>query len=385
MVDYYSILLRAVTAPGAGDARWRRGIYDRSRQMLATRMRGLSPQPPLADIATEEARLEAAIERVESELSWTENARTEKAWTEKARTEQNWTEGPTAQRAPLKTATVKKAAAPRGQGRQLSLQEALTGVAPAQRIDDQIGEAAEAPFAGDPDEISGPRRAMWIALAVLVAALGAGGYVFISGKGQKPAPPPQAKNVSAVAPNSVVAKTGQAGTTAPKLAALNYGKNGELAPGVDGGSFDPDEQYVFRRQPTFYRTLQPVGTIIVDKLQRFLYLIQPNNVALRYGIAVGDQCANLAGLRHIASMAEWPTWQPPPEILNRDPNPMPGGPGNPLGARLLQLDDGSSHINGTNAPKTIGNSVNFGCIRLNNDDITDLYGRVKLSTPVVVN
>ena len=74
MVDYYSILLRAVTAPGAGDARWRHGIYERSRQMLATRMRGLRPQPPLAEIATEEARLEAAIERIESELSWTDRA-----------------------------------------------------------------------------------------------------------------------------------------------------------------------------------------------------------------------------------------------------------------------------------------------------------------------
>ena len=142
---------------------------------------------------------------------------------------------------------------------------------------------------------------------------------------------------------------------------------------------------MFRRQPTFYRTLQPAGTIIIDKLQRFLYLIQPNSVALRYGIAVGTQCANLAGLRHIANMSEWPPWQPPPETLSRNPNPMPGGPGNPLGARVLQLDDGNSRINGTNAPKTIGNAVGFGCIRLNNDDITDLYGRVKLSTPVVVN
>jgi lipoprotein-anchoring transpeptidase ErfK/SrfK len=169
------------------------------------------------------------------------------------------------------------------------------------------------------------------------------------------------------------------------LAAVNTGKNGELAPGVDGGSSDPDQQYVFRRQPTFYRTLQPVGTIIVDKLQHFLYLIQPNNVAMRYGIAVGDQCANLAGMRRIATMAEWPTWQPPAELLSHNPTPLPGGPGNPLGARMLQLDDGSSRINGTNAPKTIGNAVNFGCIRLNNDDVTDLYGRVKLSTPVVVN
>jgi lipoprotein-anchoring transpeptidase ErfK/SrfK len=368
MVDYYSILLRAVTAPGAGDARWRRGIYDRSRQMLASRMRGLSPPPPLAEIAAEEAKLEAAIERIESELSWTEKPAK-----------------PSAQ-APRPPAPH----APPPPGKMLSLQEALTGKAPiprpAPRVDDQIDAPADDPFATNPDAASGPRRMAWIALAVVIAALGAGGYIFLSGK-PKPAPAQQAHNTatpSATAPNAATQKTAS-GANASRLAALNYGKNGELAPGVDGGAFDPDQQYVFRRQPTFYRTLQPVGTIIVDKLQRFLYLIQPNNVALRYGIAVGDQCANLAGMRRIANMAEWPTWQPPPEMLSRDPNPMPGGPGNPLGARMLALDDGNSRINGTNAPKTIGNPVNFGCIRLNNDDITDLYGRVKLSTPVVVN
>ena len=383
MVDYYSILLRAVTAPGAGDARWRRGIYDRSRQMLAARMRGLSPPPPLAEIAAEEAKLEAAIERIESELSWTEKPPAPRPTTPSSR----------APRPPAPHA-------PPPPGKLLSLQEALTGEAPiprpasgsaprpapASHVGDQIDEPADGPFATNPDAITGPRRMAWIALAVVIAALGAGGYIFLSGK-PKPAPAQQARNTAApgaTAPNATTQKTAS-GANASRLAALNYGKNGELAPGVDGGAFDPDQQYVFRRQPTFYRTLQPVGTIIVDKLQRFLYLIQPNNVALRYGIAVGDQCANLAGMRRIANMAEWPTWQPPPEMLSRDPNPMPGGPGNPLGARMLQLDDGNSRINGTNAPKTIGNPVNFGCIRLNNDDITDLYGRVKLSTPVVVN
>jgi lipoprotein-anchoring transpeptidase ErfK/SrfK len=84
-------------------------------------------------------------------------------------------------------------------------------------------------------------------------------------------------------------------------------------------------------------------------------------------------------------MAEWPQWQPPPDLLKRDPSPMPGGPGNPLGARLLQLDDSASRIHGTNAPKTIGNFVAFGCIRLVNDDVADLFSRVKVSTPVVVN
>jgi lipoprotein-anchoring transpeptidase ErfK/SrfK len=364
MVDYYSILLRAVTAPGAGDAHWRRGIYDRSRQMLSTRMRGLEPPPPLADIAAEEARLEAAIERIESELSWTEQHATGKVVARKAGVQK----GP--KRAP---------------SRQMSLQEALTGRAPAKPVETDP-TAADDPFTTDPGALAGPRRFAWAALAIVIAAIGAGGYVFVSSKGHKAAPAQQQAQAPA-APNAAATKLASAGaspSTPPKPQA-NAGKNGELPPGIDGGPSDPDQQYMFRRQPTFYRTLQPVGTIIIDKLQHFLYLIQPNNVALRYGIAVGEQCANLAGMRHISNMAEWPTWQPPPEMLSRNPNPMPGGPGNPLGARMLQLDDGNSRINGTNAPKTIGNPVSFGCIRLNNDDITDLYGRVKLSTPVVVN
>ena len=159
----------------------------------------------------------------------------------------------------------------------------------------------------------------------------------------------------------------------------------EPPPGVFHGNTSDNLADQYQRQAVYYRSQHPVGTIIVDKLQRFLYLIQPNNVALRYGIAVGTQCSDLAGMKHVANMAEWPIWQPPPEMLNRNPSPLPGGPGNPLGARMLQLDDGRSRINGTNAPKTIGNAVAFGCIRLSNEDITDLYGRVKLSTPVVVN
>jgi lipoprotein-anchoring transpeptidase ErfK/SrfK len=397
MVDYYSILLRAVTAPGAGDAHWRRGIYDRSRQMLATRMRNLEPPAPLADIAGEEARLEAAIERIESELSWTEEHAVQKP------------------RAPMAPRAAPK---PRTPGRLPSLQESLkpeslkpearpalkpgskptstpsfrptakpavTQRAAAALADEQFADTSNDYFAADSEPGWSPRNLVLIGAAVVIAALGAGGYLYLSSKGQKPAPAQQtaASKPATPAPSAAAAKPEAA--NASRAAALNYGKNGELAPGVDGGASDPDLQYVFRRQPTFYRTLQPVGTLIVDKGQHFLYLIQPNNVAMRYGIAVGDQCANLAGMRHISNMAEWPAWQPPPEMLRSNPTPLPGGPGNPLGARIMQLDDGNSRINGTNAPRTIGNAVNFGCIRLNNDDITDLYGRVKLSTPVVVN
>jgi hypothetical protein len=129
--------------------------------------------------------------------------------------------------------------------------------------------------------------------------------------------------------------------------------------------------FFFRRQPVFYRSAHPVGSIIIDKQQHFLYLIRPNQVALRYGIGVGKSCAGVAGLHKVAGKKEWPEWQPPADMIERKLAPagvMKGEPGNPLGARIIVLDDGSLSIHGTNAPKTIGSSVDFGCIRLANDD-----------------
>jgi lipoprotein-anchoring transpeptidase ErfK/SrfK len=326
MVDYYSALLRAVTAPEAGDAQWRRDLYDRTRRILAQRLRAIRPPPPLTEIAAEQSALEAAIERIEQELGWAEQG----------------------------------------------------SLAADARTHERFGEiAAESWNEAERGPLERPFRAGRLALvAVIAAALGAGGYVYWTQAAHKPASPAiktETQSSAAPAPNR------------PPITAKDDTKNGDLAPGIDGGASDPDQPYVFRRQPTFYRTLQPVGTIIVDKLQHFLYLIRPNNVALRYGIGVGSQCKDLAGLRHIASVTDWPQWQPPPDLLKRTPPVMPGGPGNPLGARLLALDDGSSRIHGTNAPKTIGSFVGFGCIRLANDDIADLASRVQVSTPVVVN
>ncbi len=199
---------------------------------------------------------------------------------------------------------------------------------------------------------------------------------------------PRGKSAPVAAATTETPKTA-ASTPAPApVVKISTAKDGDLAAGVDGGSNDPDQAYWLRRQPTFYRTLQPAGTIIVDKLQHFLYVIQPNNVAMRYGIGIGGECTELAGLRHIANMAEWPQWQATQDMIERKlakQGVVPGTPGNPLGARVLQLDDGKSRINGTNAPKTIGTTVIFGCIRLVNDDVVDLYNRVKSGTPVLVN
>ena len=111
-------------------------------------------------------------------------------------------------------------------------------------------------------------------------------------------------------------------------------------------------------------------------------------MALRYGIGVGKSCAGVAGLHKVAGKKEWPEWQPPADMIERKLAPagvMKGEPGNPLGARIIVLDDGSLNIHGTNAPKTIGSSVDFGCIRLANDDAVDLYNRAAVGARVVVS
>ena len=143
----------------------------------------------------------------------------------------------------------------------------------------------------------------------------------------------------------------------------------------------------YRRQPVFYRSSEAPGTIIIDTSERFLYLIQPNNVALRYGIGVGRDGFQWNGLLKISRKAEWPDWTPPPEMIERQPylpRFMAGGPGNPMGARALYLGGTIYRIHGTNAPETIGHAVSSGCFRLVNDEVTDLYERVPVGTKVVV-
>ena len=127
---------------------------------------------------------------------------------------------------------------------------------------------------------------------------------------------------------------------------------------------------IYRRQPVFYRTSEAPGTIIIDTSERFLYLIQPNNVALRYGIGVGRDGFQWNGLLKITRKAEWPDWTPPPEMIERQPylpRFMAGGPGNPMGARALYLGSTVYRIHGTNAPETIGHAVSSGCFRLVNE------------------
>ena len=143
----------------------------------------------------------------------------------------------------------------------------------------------------------------------------------------------------------------------------------------------------YQRQAVFYRTNEPAGTIIVDTADRYLYLIQGNNRAIRYGIGVGREGFQWQGLLKVTRKAEWPDWTPPPEMIARQPylpRFMAGGPGNPMGARALYLGATIYRIHGTNQPQTIGSAVSSGCFRLVNNDVVDLYGRVPVGTKVVV-
>ena len=142
-----------------------------------------------------------------------------------------------------------------------------------------------------------------------------------------------------------------------------------------------------RKQMVFFRTTESPGTIIVHTQERFLYLVQPNNRALRYGIGVGREGFQWVGLKRIDRKAEWPDWTPPPEMIARQPylpRFMAGGPGNPMGARALYISGTVYRIHGTNAPHTIGTAVSSGCFRLTNPELIDLYERVPVGTKVVV-
>ncbi len=142
-----------------------------------------------------------------------------------------------------------------------------------------------------------------------------------------------------------------------------------------------------RRQVVAYPTREAPGTVIIDTPHTYLYLVLGNGQAMRYGIGVGRDGFTWSGTQTITKKAEWPDWTPPPEMIARQPylpRHMAGGPGNPLGARAMYLGGTVYRIHGTNAPETIGTHVSSGCLRLTNEDVTDLYSRVSVGTKVIV-
>ena len=137
-----------------------------------------------------------------------------------------------------------------------------------------------------------------------------------------------------------------------------------------------------------YESKYKAGTIIVETSERRLYLVLPDGKAMKYGIGVGRDGFRWSGQHRITRMAEWPGWTPPAAMRKRVPDLpayMPGGPDNPLGARALYIGSTLYRIHGTSEPWTIGQAVSSGCIRLTNEDVTDLYERVKVGALVVVH
>lgn len=163
-------------------------------------------------------------------------------------------------------------------------------------------------------------------------------------------------------------------------------------------SYAPDDEVIeeaqpfempahLKRQVVNYQTKEAPGTIIIDTANTYLYLVLGDGRAMRYGIGVGRDGFTWSGTQKIADKKEWPDWRPPSEMIARQPylpRFVAGGTHNPLGARALYLGNTQYRIHGTNMPQTIGQRVSSGCIRMTNDDVSDLYARVGLGTKVVV-
>ena len=148
-------------------------------------------------------------------------------------------------------------------------------------------------------------------------------------------------------------------------------------------SFDPR----YNKQVVEYHGSEGAGTVVIDTPNKYLYLVQGDGKAMRYGVGVGRPGFTWSGTKTITAKKDWPAWTPPPEMLARRPDlprHMEGGPENPLGARAMYLGSSLYRIHGSNEPWTIGTNVSSGCIRMRNEDVIDLYGRVGVGTRVVV-
>jgi lipoprotein-anchoring transpeptidase ErfK/SrfK len=142
-----------------------------------------------------------------------------------------------------------------------------------------------------------------------------------------------------------------------------------------------------RRQEVPFVTKEPAGTIVVDTPNTYLYYVLGGGRAIRYGVRVGRDGFTWTGVQKITKKTEWPDWFPPSEMIERQPylpRFMAGGPGNPLGARAMYLGSTVYRIHGTNQPSTIGKFVSSGCIGMLNEDVSNLFDRVKVGTRVVV-
>jgi lipoprotein-anchoring transpeptidase ErfK/SrfK len=162
--------------------------------------------------------------------------------------------------------------------------------------------------------------------------------------------------------------------------------NATLAPPMDArdGGVLPER---LRRAVVAFNTSEAPGTIVIDSGNTVLYYVLGQGRAIRYGVGVGREGFGWAGVQTVSRKAEWPDWYPPAEMIARQPylpRFVAGGPGNPLGSRAMYLGSSAYRIHGTNDPSTIGKFVSSGCIRLTNEDVADLFGRVDVGAKVVV-
>ena len=205
----------------------------------------------------------------------------------------------------------------------------------------------------------------------------------------RPAQPPAGAGNDSLRPPEAVGGPAATGAVPQQSAAV--GANGATI-----AALPPEEQPDaaptqlapnLRRQEVALQTKEPAGTIIVDTPNTYLYYVLGNGRAVRYGVRVGRDGFTWTGVQKITRKAEWPDWHPPTEMIERQPylpRFMAGGPGNPLGARAMYLGSTVYRIHGTNQPSTIGKFVSSGCIGMLNEDVSDLFDRVKVGTRVVV-
>jgi lipoprotein-anchoring transpeptidase ErfK/SrfK len=150
------------------------------------------------------------------------------------------------------------------------------------------------------------------------------------------------------------------------------------------------------KQIVAYPTNEAPGTIVINTSERRLYYVLGDGQAIKYGVGVGRQGFEWSGVAKVGAKREWPAWHPPADMIEREliqygrqlPSRMEGGPGNPLGARALYLYEGGRdtlyRIHGTNEPRSIGLATSSGCIRMLNEEVIDLYNRVKMGAKVIV-
>ncbi|MCJ2111682.1 L,D-transpeptidase [Methylobacterium sp. E-025] len=168
-----------------------------------------------------------------------------------------------------------------------------------------------------------------------------------------------------------------------------YGQRPVYEPGYGQGVQAAPQAQVqpIQREIVAFNGNYAPGTVVVSTTERRLYFVMPNGEAIRYGVGVGRPGFTWSGTKTVTAKKEWPSWTPPAAMIARRPDLpryMAGGIENPLGARAMYIGNTEYRIHGSNEPDTIGQAVSSGCIRMTNDDVTDLYERVKVGAKVVV-